>query len=140
MTKGAEWAKIGFRDLAFNKVEKGQLLSKGDRKYVTTRPCPFDEVELVVREHDGKSKTQVSFCKVGPKGHGKELKEWVFNDDSDEKKNDDQKGTFKVDNAKGYFFVIILDSQSVALTFDYTVKLSGKKTKGTRVNPVVTVK
>ena len=139
LTKNAKWLKIGYRDLPFNKVEKGQLIFVGDRKYITTQPCPYDEIELVVREHDGKSKTQISFCKVGPKGKHTELKEWIFNDDKKEKKEEDQKGVCNVENAKGYFFVVILNSQSANYNFDYTIKLKGIKRLKTNVFKDVTV-
>jgi hypothetical protein len=123
MSGDDSWATLGPRELPLKDPQEGKLVGTSGRTFISN-PFRYDKARIVVRERDGKAKTEINICVMDGKGHTKELKTALWNEDKDEKKNlEHQKIDFVASGVKGKCVIVHLDGKSVANTFAYTVRL-----------------
>jgi len=116
------WAKIGPRQLTFNKNIKGTLFGTGGRVFVSPYPIGSDKVTITIDERDGKGKASVVVCKVDKKNNFTTIATKWFNDSRDRKKKKNEHRAIVVNGARDHVLTVHFDGKSVANKFAYTLR------------------
>lgn len=120
---GNSWATIGPRELNLGQKEEGTLKLSGDRLFITPSPFTCDKVKIQISEQDGKGEVEVTGCLfVGKSGNRVFNFEW--NEDSDERKDEDQSYSKTISGVKGKYLSVLLNGKVITKSFKYTIKVS----------------
>ena len=110
---------IGAREAVYNQVQHGSVVSQGDRRFIAA-PSDRPSVTLSVKKVDGKSKLDLSICKVDGNGNPTLLDTFTFQ--SDAPAGQEYKKTFS--GVLGHGFDIFLDGRGGLTKFEFDLKLS----------------
>jgi len=112
-------ATIGAREAVYNQVQHGSVLSQGDRRFLAA-PSDRPSVTLSVKKVDGKSKLDLSICKVDGNGNPTLLDTFTFQPDAPA--GQEYKKTFS--GVLGHGFDIFLNGKGGLTKFEFDLKLS----------------
>ena len=118
------WARIGPRRLEINKELKGTIVGAFGRVFITPAPLDKEKITVRIKKLDGKAKTSVTVCRIGP---GKKCKKiWDFTYASG-KDNIGKKFEKTFTGVQDRIISVHLDGKSVTNKFKYSLK-AGKAT------------
>ena len=107
------WSTIGPRSLVFGSPESGNIISPGDRMFISTSPW-IDNVDphVTIEEFSGRSRMQVTICVTNAlTGHSAVMRRFVINDTRAERR--DEKETFlHIIPAELSYITVFLDGRS----------------------------
>lgn len=119
------WATIGPRKIRRNIPESGNLISPGDRKFLTVSPLRGkDNLKLVLQEEDGKARVTARVCKISLANRYTLLETFSVNETPGERDNQSQRIEKTLNGVEGHHIGIVLDASGlIGRNFKYEIKL-----------------
>jgi hypothetical protein len=114
---------IGPRLLRLDRWESGTIVSNTERLFVTAAPMSRENATLRLNEQGGKGQVSVTVCAFGADEKKKKIKDFLINENPEEKKDKDQKFEMRLNDVEGKWISVHLDGKSVANTFKYKLRL-----------------
>ena len=110
-TGGNTWATIGPRKLTIGETHPGNLVSPGDRKFITDFPVmDRNSATLVLQELDGRARVTARVCTVSPFSVYQRLYAFSVNETPDERDNQNQLTFWDLNNVRGKQVIVYLDA------------------------------
>lgn len=124
ITGSDTWATIGPRKLEFGRVQSGNLISPGDRKFISASPAMGrDRVFLNLRELEGKARVTARVCRVSLGNHYEKLHTLTVNETPEERDDENQWILQDLGDLHRHFLIVYLDaSGTVMRNFRYELK------------------
>ncbi len=118
---GNTWATIGPRQIAYQALDRGTLVSPGDRVWISVAPS-FQEANVRIRLIDGKAKLTVSYCALKADG----TMDFLGSDTAGSGQSPPQKALTR-EQVVGKFIVVKMDGQGgLGLRYQYDIYLDGQ--------------
>ena len=107
------WSTLGPRHIVFGKTETGNIISPGDRMFLSTSPWVEDaDPHVTLEEFSGKARMQVTICATEAlTGYSRVLHRFILNDNQDERDNEKQFFVYTLP-ARHSYISIFLDGRS----------------------------
>lgn len=120
------WSTIGPRKLVFGHPETGNIISPGDRTFISTSPwVDSGTPHLVIDEFSGRARMEVRVCAINPvSGHHRVLREFVINDTQDKRQDEKETFLYTLPTVGVDYVSVFLDGRSTPdRHFRYTLKV-----------------
>ncbi len=118
------WGTIGARGLAYDDSASGTIRGLTNRTFVMP-PSPHDRIRVSINKTDGKAKTGITICSVGPGGETT-VQEAAF---TFENNKDPSERNFVISGVRDRVVSILMRNYSVANKFTYDISSSAASLK-----------
>lgn len=124
ITGSDPWATIGPTKLEFGRVQTGNLIAPGDRKFISSSPAMSrNRVFLNLRELGGKARVTARVCSVSLGNHYEKLHTLTVNETPEERDDEKQWILQDLGDLHRHFLIVYLDAAgTVTRNFRYELK------------------
>lgn len=108
------WATIGPRGLLIGQAVNGNLISPGDRKFVTMMPKLFeDDASLRLDELAGQARVTARVCKVSLLNEYTLMRTFSVNETPGERDNENQTIVWDLNGIQAHYLIVVLDASGL---------------------------
>ena len=108
------WATIGPRGFLIGQQVNGNLVSPGDRKFISMMPAFFqNSARLYLAELDGRARMTARVCAISMTNEYKLLRTFSVNETPGERENQEQLIVWDLNDVRGDFITVILDASGL---------------------------